>query len=395
MNYDEILDTFEKNMARKINSIPQRLRLFTTEFAESNNISNDMIVTGLRGVGKSTFLLYHIKQSGKKILYFSADNPLIAVEDIYMFVSKVFMKGYDGVAIDEVHYAKDWSKNLKALYDDFPDRIVWASDSSSLILRKGLADLSRRFVFLNMPLMSFREFIYLETGKIFNKIDPFNLSNTSICANPDAELMSLFENYKKFGTRPFYQNGNFEERSLAVLDKVIHSDITYFLPTITENNLRIMNAVIGLLSQAAIPRIQLRSLCKDWSVSAEKVYQLLYVMDSVGLISIARYPNDMKAMSVGAKILFADPNLYYVLKGNQGTQREAFVMACLREMKLPVYASKDETSGDFIVENSGKRLTIEVGGKNKVFKHSDFVVRDNTDYPSANVIPLWLLAMGW
>jgi len=382
-------------MARKISNLPARLRLFTTEYPCDGNIPNNIILTGLRGVGKSTFLLYNIRNSSKKILYFSADNPLLAVEDIYMFVSQMFMKGYDGVAIDEVHYAKDWSKNLKALYDDFPDRIIWASDSSSLILRNGLADLSRRFVFITMPLMSFREFLYLETGNVYAKTNPFDLRASQLPVNPDADIMTHFESYKKYGTRPFYQNGNFEERSLAVIDKVIHSDITYFLPTITENNLRLMNAVIGLLSQAAIPRIQLRSLCKDWAVSAEKVYQLLYVMESVGLISIARYPNDMKAMSIGAKILFADPNLYYVLRGYSGTQREAMVAACLREMKMYVFASKDESDGDFVAEKDSRRIKIEVGGKNKVFKNADYVVRDNTDYPSGNVIPLWALAMGW
>jgi len=46
--------------------------------------------------------------------------------------------------------------------DDYPDRLLWVSDSSSLVLRSGTGDLSRRFVSIVMPLLSFREFVALE-----------------------------------------------------------------------------------------------------------------------------------------------------------------------------------------------------------------------------------------
>ena len=77
---------------------------------------------------------------------FSADNPKIIGEPLYDLVSSVFMLGYEGVIIDEIHYASNWSIHLKALYDDYPGKIIWISDSSSLVLRDGKADLSRRYV---------------------------------------------------------------------------------------------------------------------------------------------------------------------------------------------------------------------------------------------------------
>ena len=42
-----------------------------------------MIFTGLRRTGKSTFLLHHAIQSGKKVLYFSADNPCLTALNLY------------------------------------------------------------------------------------------------------------------------------------------------------------------------------------------------------------------------------------------------------------------------------------------------------------------------
>lgn len=397
----EIISEMETIMERKIKALPKRIRLWTTEYTSKNTIPKNMILTGLRGNGKSTFLLYNAKKSKKKILYFSADNPVLSTAILYELVSGIFMQGYEGVIIDEVHFARDWSKNLKSLYDDFPDRIIWASDSSSLVLRNGTGDLSRRYVFVHMPFMSFREFLFLETGETYEAKNPFESKNLPV--TPDAKILSLFEQYKNHGTRPFYTEGNYEERSLAVLEKTLNSDVPFFVPHITDDNLRLMTAIVGTLSGAAIPRLQVRSLCADWGISADKLYQLLEVMDAVGALRIIRFENDTKAKSAGAKLFLADPCLYSVLHGNMGSAREAFVAGILTEAGFSVSASRNETEGDFVVSkkmgfiqtSASPAFRIEVGGKSKSAKKSDFVIRDNLDYPAEKVIPLWLLAMMW
>ena len=164
-----------------------------------------------------------------------------------------------------------------------------------------------------------------------------------------------------------------------------------------------MTAVVGTLSQAAVPRLQVRSLCTDWNVSADKLYQLLEVMDAVGAIRVLRFENDTKAKTAGAKLFLADPCLYTVLRGNKGSQREAFVATILQEAGFSVYATRNETEGDFVIEkNMGNLalktqspLKIEVGGRDKPLKKSDWVIRDNADYPTDKSIPLWMLAMMW
>ena len=129
MNISDVIADFKTTMERKLSAMPKRIRLWSTEYAANKPLPKNMILTGLRGCGKSTFMLYHAIQSGKKMLYFSADNPVLASENIYNVVSAIFLQGYEGVIIDEVHFSRNWSASLKSLYDDFPDRIVWASDS--------------------------------------------------------------------------------------------------------------------------------------------------------------------------------------------------------------------------------------------------------------------------
>lgn len=385
------LADLEAAMQRRMAALPMRVRPFTTE---NQNMPRALLLTGARGVGKTTFLLHHAQ--AQKLLYLSADNPLLAGEMLYDIGRSAFLAGYRGIIIDEVHYAREWARNLKALYDDFPQHRLWASDSSSLVLRSGTADLSRRFVPLRMPLLSFREFFFLETGQTLERTDPFD-PHLSLKKPPSPELLAAFRKYRAVGTRPFYVEGNFEERLLAVVDKTLYADIPFFLPNVTEGNLRLMKAIIGTLAASPIPRLKVTSLCADWGIGADKLYQILEVMESVSVVRIIRMEHDRKAKSVGAKLFFSDPVLYSVLNGNSGTAREAFVAMLLAESGWTVEASRDESKGDFFISKDTEGMhigfRIEVGGAGKPRKGSDFVIRDDIDLPAGGAIPMWMMGM--
>lgn len=65
-------------------------------------------------------------------------------------------------------------------------------------------------------------------------------------------------------------------------------------------------------------------------------------------------------------------------------------MFALKE-KGKIWAAKNEQDGDFVFEG----MKLEIGGKKKSSKSSDFVLRDDIDLPLRNVIPLWILGMLW
>lgn len=380
-------------MGRRFASLPERMRPFTREYGK---LPRALLLTGPRGVGKTTLLLHHAREM--RTLYLSADNPMLAGEPLYGIARSIFMAGYDGVIIDEIHFARDWSLHLKALSDDFPKRRLWASDSSALALRAGFGDTSRRYAPIRMPLLSLREFLYLETGIDYQACDPFK-PGAKLPVDPEPAILDSFRKYRSFGTRPFYAEGDFESRMLAVLDKTLYSDVPFFLPNVTDGNLRLMNAIVGTLAAAAVPRLQVRSLCADWGIGAEKLYQILDVMESIGVLRIVRTENDTKARSVGAKLFLSDPTLYAVLHGDPGTAREALVASLCAEAGWRVEAPRDDSTGDFTISKPSakgiRKLKIEVGGAAKGRKSADFVIRDDVDYPAAGVIPMWLLAMGW
>ena len=56
-----------------------------------------------------------------------------------------------------------------------------------------------------------------------------------------------------------------------------------------------------------------------------------------------------------------------------------------------------EATGDFVISRLGgsstRRIALEVGGASKRRKGSDFVIRDDLDFPTAAALPLWMLGM--
>jgi predicted AAA+ superfamily ATPase len=150
----EIIAELESSMKRRQEALPGRIRPYSRA---KTALPRAFVLSGPRGVGKTTFLLHHARD--QSLLYLAADNPRFAGDGLYDIGKALFMAGYEGLIVDEVHHARDWSLHLKALFDDFPKHRIWVGDSSSLMLRSGVGDLSRRYVPIAMPLLSFREYL--------------------------------------------------------------------------------------------------------------------------------------------------------------------------------------------------------------------------------------------
>lgn len=343
-----------------------------------------ILVSGARGVGKTTLLLNSAPQ---RSLYFSADNPLVSAHSLAEIARAAFNQGYDGLIIDEVHHARDWALQLKSIYDSNPRRFVWASDSSSLILRTGHADLSRRFPKHEIPLLSFREYLNLKCHLDFKAMKLWQIPREEARLILNAvNVIAEFREHRKAGMRPFFLEHSYQAKLLATLEKSLFHDVPYFVPQIQESHIGLMNAVIGHLATSPIPTVNIDSLCRDWAVGKEKVYSLLNTLEHIGVIHIVGYRGAVK-VGKGAKLLLADPSLYECLGGNTGTAREAYVVTMLKAAGHQVFACKDETLGDYEV---GKTI-IEIGGSTKKPKKSDYVIRDDVEAPGARIVPLWCL----
>ncbi len=384
---EDIIDKLAQTQERLLAHLPSKRRDWLSHLQITDRAA---LLIGPRGTGKTTWLLSQA-ESGH-LLYLSADHPLLASIPLHDLLEAIFLRGYEGALVDEVHYAADWSRHLKAAYDAFPDKVIRASDSNAIVLRKGVADLSRRFPVYAMPFLSFREYLILTLNCDIPLFDPFDYDIKHVrklCK--EVNVLRHFHDYMKGGFRPFFLEfpSTYMEKVMATIAKTMEADIPFLVPQITENHLRLMHAVIGYLGTATVPVVQVNSLCTEWGLSKEKLYQLLDAMERAHLIRIIRKRNDTKVHSVGAKMLLNEPSVYKFLGGNRGTAREAYVATACMESGHNVWAAAKETDYDFLIDNR----KVEIGGRKKSIKDADFVVRDNMDLPSGNVLPLWMLGL--
>ncbi len=117
----------------------------------------DSRLTGLigpRGTGKTTLLLQYIKdkiEDRGKCIYVSMDNIYFSETRLIDFVNELYeIYGIRYFFLDEVHKYPDWNRELKNIYDTYPNVKTVFSGSSSLDLVKGTYDLSRRAVIFRM-----------------------------------------------------------------------------------------------------------------------------------------------------------------------------------------------------------------------------------------------------
>ncbi|MCX6106240.1 MAG: AAA family ATPase [Proteobacteria bacterium] len=387
MDPNDIIDNLALTQSRLIASQPARMRLAFDHWDLRS--CRAALIMGPRGVGKTKLLLREAERHGN-ILYLSADHPYLDEVSLWTIAETAFLRGYDGIAVDEVHFARNWSRHLKAIYDAYPGKVIWASDSSSVVLRSSVGDLSRRFLQKRLSYLSLREYIHLKEGLELPVLNPFTATPAAFSRILEAtNVMAAFRTYVEEGFRPFFLEGHYAERILAVLEKSIHADVPYFVPQIQENHLRLMRAVVSHLALAAIPTINIDGMCSEWSLGKEKLHQLLGVLEHLEIIRIIRYQKDRRRLSKGAKLFLADPTIYSVLGGNKGSRREALVCTLMAMSGRKVAASDNETLCDFVADD----VTIEVGGAGKKRKKADWVIRDDTDRPSQKSLPLWSLAM--
>jgi predicted AAA+ superfamily ATPase len=158
-------------------------QLYTAFYKQLNRVSTDfkrylyheirwqnrlIAIVGSRGTGKTTLLLQHIKLNhpnlSQEVLYASLDNLWFSTHTLIYLADEFAKQGGKVLYLDEVHNYSGWSREIKNIYDSYPDMKIVFTGSSLLEVYKGEADLSRRAVKYHLYGLSFREFIDYEYG---------------------------------------------------------------------------------------------------------------------------------------------------------------------------------------------------------------------------------------
>ena len=351
---------------------------------------------GAKGVGKTTILQQYLKESDLDIsekVYISLDNPLLGGERLLYIAEALQKRGVKLLIIDEIHYQRDFEQDLKTIYDFFDMKVIFSG--SSAIALSG-ADLSRRALVYDVPILSFREFLELKLS-----IDLKPIPYERLLAHHAQEAFKIistlkplryFDDYLKFGAYPFFLEGDEQDYVMKLtmaVNKTLESDLLQLFK-IEPQNVSLLKKLLTILCQSAPGRLNMSSLSKEMEINVKTLYNYITALERGSLIRLLYYNKKGNALfQKPDKILLHNPSLFNILcrPSNKGSMRESFFVSMLDGHTIR-YAKK----GDYTVDG---RDSFEIGGKNKGFKQiqdipNSYVVADDIEIGDGNKIPLWL-----
>ena len=352
-------------------------------------------LVGPRGVGKSTMILQYVKEhrDAHKILYVSADHLYFTTHTLVDTADEFIKDGGEQLFIDEIHKYEHWSSELKQIYDSHPDLKIGFTGSSVLDIYKGQADLSRRAPIFMMQGLSFREFLML-----FHKIEvPIYTLDEILALHVNIPALShplpLFREYLRLGYYPFSDDSNFEILLRQVVNQTMEVDIPQYA-NMNASTGRKLKKMLAVISKSVPFKPVMESLATVIGVSRNVLPDYFLYMEQAGMIGQLRDDTGgIRGIGKVEKVYLDNPNLAYLMGGAStdiGNIRETFFYNQMR-VTADVISSR---ISDFEIDGR----TFEVGGKKKGKKQiseaaEGYVIKDDIEYGSSNIIPLWTFGL--
>jgi len=364
------------------------------------DLNNQLIaVKGARGAGKTTLLLQLAKLHLplQSTLYVSLDHIYFFDNKLYDLAKQFTQFGGTHLLLDEVHKYPNWSREIKLIYDNFPELHVVFTSSSMLEIYKSESDLSRRAVAYYLKELSLREFVTFETKQIFRAY-PFAeiLENHHAIATEllgKIKPLPLFEKYLKTGVYPYYKENEdlYIQKLQNTINLIIEIDVNAVEDLQYDTLVKLKKLLITVASSAPFtPNIT--KLSEKVGVSRNVLVHSIKILERAGLLNeLYKDTSGIGVLTKPEKLYLNNSNLMYALaKENThvGHVRETFFLnqfKGLHEINL-------STVADFMID---KTYTFEIGGKNKAKKQitgvtNAYIAKDSIEIGFGNIIPIWL-----
>ncbi len=359
-------------------------------------------IKGARGVGKTTMLLQHIKETFTNYddaIYVSLDNLWFTNHKLEDFVEFCYTHGIRNLYLDEVHKYDNWSMHLKNFIDGFPNLKIVYTGSAMLAIENSNVDLSRRQSLHTLRGMSFREFLEYEGLLKTSPIAFDKLLNTHVAVSIDITskipVLRYFEEYLAHGYYPYYKDAgeDYLMRVGEVARLVIESDAPAIEPVSTAT-IQKMKQLLMIIANSVPMEVNVNKLTIQLETTRDQCLKMLYLLDRAGLLHLlTEKAKDYKHLSGPKKIYLDNTNLMSALNTHnvEGMRRETFFanqVGAVGSLTMP-------RQGDFLV--NGKHL-FEVGGHGKSFKQianlpDSYLAIDDIETGNGSRIPLWMFGM--
>lgn len=359
-------------------------------------------IKGARGVGKTTMLLQHIKETAgnslDEVFYASLDNMWFQTHSAEELVEFLYTRGVTRIYLDEVHKYRDWTVLLKNLYDNYPDLNIVYTGSAMLAIDNSKSDLSRRQSLYTLHGLSFREYLEYEgiislPSMTLEEMLKNHVSYAMDITSAGIKILKYFEQYLNEGYYPYYKEAgrDYLMRIGEVVQLVIDSDIPAVEETITYATRQKIKKLLMVVAENVPLVPNINKLAASLESTRDQTLKMLYWLDRAALLwLLTDKPKDYKHLTGPKKIYLNNTNLMNALgsRVSKGTQRETFFanqVGAVTNLRI-------SKQGDFLADG---RYIFEVGGPQKTFDQivglpDSYLAIDDIEIGNGNRIPLWL-----
>lgn len=372
------------------------------------------IVIGQRGVGKTTAFIQHMLKLfnddvlTREALYVPVDHTFVARYTLYEIAETFYKEGVKLIFFDEIHKYAHWSRDLKSMYDVYPDLRLLASGSSAMEIYKSSHDLSRRAIAYRMVGMSFREFLEftldlrLESYALDEMVKDHEIISHQIVEALEKKgkrVLPLFRDYLRFGYYPYFREhrNQLDEFYLKLeqdVRKTVENDSVDINSRLNGTSVKKILRLLSLLTESVPYTPDLNDLKRKLEIGDIRTLKqyLKFLEDSDVILSVSKKGRGFSELEKPEKLYLNNTNLVHALgeieRLDKGNLRETFFANSVSSF----YKIQTVGRGDFLVDD---KYTVEVGGKNKSFSQvkgieNAFLAVDDIETGMGNKIPLWL-----
>ena len=373
--------------------LPKYKRHMFAEIDKYMETKQILAIVGLRRVGKTILMkqnIQNLKIKSENIFYFLFDeliaqNPDALYDILDYYIKTISGKGKKYIYLDEIQKVPYWQDVLKRFYDTKNDIKFIVSGSASLQIRKSKESLAGRIFDFYLPILTFREFLELNSFKIekssleFTKLKKLYES----CLHKKPLLENFFIEYILKGAFPEIANEKDEDIiknyiKSSVIEKVIFEDI----PVVFEVKRKdILSAILEYCSRETSNLLDITSLADMLNVNYQTAKSYLFYLQNSFLIDLLyNYSKSAaKQLRKNKKVHIAHPSITTTIMNYSrksllieevtGRYVESIIFqhAKILSEKLSFWRTPQKEEVDIIIEGKGK-IPIEVKYKNQIKK---------------------------
>jgi predicted AAA+ superfamily ATPase len=376
------------------------------EFPETPIQSRISILTGPKGVGKTTALIQHLLSVcnndpfTRKGLYVPVGHTLTARYTLYEIADGLYKEGVKIVIFDDIHKYHEWPRDLKHIHRSYPDLKIFTAACAAMRFHETSRELKRRSVAYRMSTLSLREFIAFSVGpdiqlkrytleEIINSHEIIARDIRSTLKEKEKNILSLFNDYLRFGYYPHF----IEHRDDLVtfymkleqdVRHAVESDFPDIYPDWSGRSISNVVKFLSLLTETIPAAADFTGLKKKLGFEDDGALReyLQFLEESGIILSVCGKDNDTGDPCAPGRLYFNNPNLVYALDDCTRLNKENIDETFFAAAVSPFYPLQAIASGDFLLDH---RYAFRVGKTGR-----EFTAVDEIESGTGKKIPLWI-----